>query len=278
MNRVFVFLLLSALFGLTLFAAQKTAQPEEQPTADEQREARAVANAFSQRLQETKDFAVVMKEFYRKDFIDRYINEETKLANEEQTAKKYRLFLPGLEYDTKLLTQASHEDWQRFYVAGQNFLYLGLVNAITKLSPEQFSKAEFEATDLYSQDVIDLLEKNPNFAGFIEKKNKSSKPISTVDEMRNAIVTLEKAGSMIREQQAKFSAEQSKHYKEMINLIAFVMARKMSTSLEIADKSNSYGLPEGTRLISTFASPIFYLILAKEDGHLKILSAQYVAE
>jgi hypothetical protein len=238
---------------------------DEEITAAEANEAKEFALVFSNRLDKAKDFAPLIDEFYFDDFVDRYF----KFINSTlaKTSPDSVYFAPGLEYNSKLHTEVSREDWRRFYVAANNFIYLGFVSGLSKLSLENFN--DVKPDDLYPPEALALMSKNPNLSNMVMKKS-GSPPISTVEEMRGATSVLEKAVSLIREKQSKDPPELTSRYKK--NAAAILKADLMKPSVQISD-GEMFGLVKGTRIIAVNTPAAFKLMLARVDGKLKVLWA-----
>ena len=68
---------------------------------------------------------------YAEDFIERYLQERIR---EEKQSNSFSddFFAPGLEYKPSLLKQATIQDWKRFYIAVNDFMYWAMVNSMNK--------------------------------------------------------------------------------------------------------------------------------------------------
>jgi hypothetical protein len=228
-------------------------------------EVQEFASSFTKRLEETKDFAPLVKEFYFEDYIERYI--KTQQNGDLPNEGPYRLGLvPGVEYTSNLHTQASREEWQKFYVAVNNIFYLGIVSGLCTFSPD--TDVQITATDLYPREVLDLLGSSKNLSNMVERR-KGSPPISTVAEMRSAIDVLEGAATLMKAYVLRNPPEFNERYKQ--NVDAILKNRYiMKPWVEIAD-DDQLGLPKGTPIIFINTQTGFKLILAKSNGQLKIV-------
>jgi hypothetical protein len=195
-------------------------------TKTEEQEARNLATQFIEQLAESKDFAPVVEHLYAHDFIQRF--NQSKVAHPEMSLDLY--FMPGLEYDTALLSQGTTDDWRNFYAAENTFLFLGLVYASKKIS----AKGEnIQPTDLYPQPVIELLNQNPNLSNVIVRRGRG-KPISSIDELRKATETLRQAATIMREQTpAKLDK------KELLNAMGSVARISYSAIIHTSDHSTT---------------------------------------
>ena len=241
---------------------------DEQLTDNEKQQAREIATQFTSRFVETADLNLLVKDLYRSDFIERFKRGKSKELGGKSATHLY--FVPGLDYNSSLLTDASDEDWRRFYIATNNFLFFGFVSGVKEYSR---NSKDLKATDLYPPTVIKLLDSNPNLANMIERKGKS-RAVGSVEEMRQATVTLEQAAAILRKKQ---------NGKPLGSINARELARLMKEDelfrprLEIV-RDESFGFPQGTRFVFINTPFLFRLILVESDGDLKILSAEYVVD
>jgi hypothetical protein len=254
------------------------AQTKQQPvlSEDEKREAEQLSQAFTRRLGQTLDMAVVMKEFFLADSVERYLATEKQKASTDRLSSVF--FSPGIVVDISLFERPELEDWQRFYIAENNFMLLGFIRATRR-------NVDFEnlkATDLYPREVIELLDRNPLLSNLILKKS-SSRNFKSFEEMRSATATLEQAVAIMHKglpetidlekevvQQAlhKSSVKRPPDEKELER----ARAELMSPQLEIAD-SEYFGFPKGTRVISVATFSFHQLLLVKVNGLLKVVWA-----
>jgi hypothetical protein len=101
-------------------ALATTRTDDQQVTEIEAREAQELALQFTTRFVETTDLTPLVKELFVTDFIERY--KKFKSADPDLNTAPRLYFVPGLEYNSRLLTEANAEDWQRFYIAANNFI------------------------------------------------------------------------------------------------------------------------------------------------------------
>jgi len=267
------FIVIVLLFNINpVVSASATAQ-DAQLTPAEAQEAQKISESFTDRFLETGDLTPIVNDLYVNDFIERYkIQIRNALADEGGSQSSIN-FVPGLDYDPRLLAQASSEEWRRFYIASHNFLLFGLFSSLNKLSLEKLSHnsentGDIKSTDLYPPSVIELLDQNPNLANMIKKKG-PSKAISTPEEMRNATATLEQAVAVMREQQAGKSLRTEK-YQQWARLVK--MTDVVKPHLEITD--GDFNFPKGTRVITIDTPFLVQLLLVKGDNGLRILWAR----
>lgn len=268
--------MLKALWPLLLIASMigQGARPfvaaaqSEQLTEIEKQQAREIATQFTSRFAETADLNLLVRDLYRGDFVERFRKDRSKNVEDGSAFDLY--FVPGLDYNSRLLTEASAEDWQRFYIAANNFLFFGFVSGIKKVSG---GNKDFKSTDLYPPAVIKLLDSNPSLANMIERKGKSS-AVSSVEEMRKATATLEQAAAILRKKQ-NGKPLGSINTRELTRLMK--EDELFRPQLEIV-RNEAFGFPQGTRFVLINTPLLFRLILVESDGKLKILSAEYVID
>ena len=270
---------LLVLLSLTHFNLIPTveAQTNKQDalSADEKREALQLSTTFTKRLSESEDLALVMNELFLPDSVERYLKTERKRAS---AGKDSKIFLaPGLFINAGLLDNAQPEDWRRFYIAANNFMLLGLVNALR----HQGDFEDFTPTDMYSREVIELLDTNPLLSNFILKKG-PMREFKSVEEMRSATATLEQAVGLMR----KASSGQARDDldKAVVQMVLRKAAPSRQMTEEDLEKARAevikpqleagddaiLGFPKGTRLISVYAFPVYELVMVKVNGKLRI--------
>src|SRR5256885_12681196 len=189
-NLTLAALVLSSL--LHTFIPTVGAQMANAPqlTDSESKEAQKLSTTFTNRLGETLDFDIVMKELFLPDAVERFV------ANEKQKAAKNKfpnVFLwPGMFISTSTLATASANDWRRLYVATANFLLLGFVRMVRSGDLQKTSLDAF-----YPRPVVALVNGNLLLRNFIQKKD-LTRPLKSAEEMRSAAATLEQANTILR--------------------------------------------------------------------------------
>lgn len=248
------------------FALARVKPDEPQITQVEAREAREVAKQFTLQFIRSRDLAPIVKDLYWADFIERYKAFTSKDLNGNSTDI---LLVSGLDYNSRLLQEGTSEDWQRFYIAANNFLLLGFLAGLKHYSVEN---ADIKATDIYPSNVIKLLDKNPNLANMIVRKGRS-KAVGSVEEMRNATATLEQAVSDVRQKEpVSFLAGIEKELVRVMTEDDFFGPRVEVTDQEV------FGFPKGARIISIKTPIGLVLMLARDSNRLKIFSTGIIAE
>jgi len=243
-------------------------QGGSQVTESEAQEAQDIAVQFTSRFAETKDLTPIVKELYFNDFIERYIKSRAK--NPDFDSAPHLYFLPGLEYDSRLLTEGNAADWQRFYLAANNFLLFGFVSGMKKASD---NAREIKPTDLYPRGVIELLDKNPHLAKMIVRKG-PSRPVNSVEAMQRATATFEQANGILRQE---FGS------KSLLKIDSEELAKLMKEDeffklkLDVLN-AEFFGFPKGTRILIMKTPLGLQLMLTKDSDKLKIFWTDIMAD
>ena len=226
--------------------------------------AQQLAIEFTRDFVRTADLAQLTKSHFAPDFIQRY--RKGKLASSGDANSPHVYFVPGLEYNSRLLSEASTEDWLRFYSAANTFILFGTISAMKNYR----QGADLAATDMYPASVINLLDTSPNLSDLILRKG-HSKPVDSVAAMQKATAILEQAISLMRQQQTKGQTLFNINEQELIKAIQEdeVFKPKVQT---VADQF--FGLPGGTQVVSITTPILFQLMLVKDSNTWKILWAE----
>lgn len=223
--------------------------------------AQQLAIEFSVDFVRTADLAPLTKAHFAPDFIQRYI--KGKLANSSDANSPHVYFVPGLEYNSRLLSEASPQDWLRFYTAANTFILFGTISALKNYR----EGADLNATDMYPAPVMNLLNTNPTLSNMIVRKGRS-KPVDSVAAMQKATAILEQAVSVMRQQG---QAPSKINEQELIKAIQEdeVFKPKVQTI-----DTQFFGLAPGTQVISIATPILFQLLLVKDNNRWKILWAE----
>ena len=250
-----------ALFVDGLGSSQKPVRNDQQLKDADLQAARQLALEFTIGFIRTTDLAPLIKEHFAPDFIQHY----TKGRSAELGTNSPKLyFVPGLEYDSRLLSEASREDWLRFYTAANNFIFFGTMSGIKNAR----NGADITATQLYPASVINLLNTNPNLSNMIVKKGRSN-PIGSVAEMQKATAILDQAASLIR-QQTKDQPPVKIDEQELIKAIQEDEFFKPTVET-VHDKF--FDLAQGTQVVFINTPILFRLMLVKNNNRWEILWA-----
>jgi hypothetical protein len=236
----------------------------QQLTNTELQAARQLAIEFTTGFVRTTDLTPLIKDFFSKDFIERYTKDKSKDLGDNRSVDLY--FVPGLDYNSRLLAEAGPEDWLRFYAAANNFVFFGFMSGIKNSR----NAADITATKMYPSSVINLLNSNPTLSNMIVRKG-SSQAVGSVAEMQRASATLEQAVSLMRQQTTGLSP---------VNINAQELIKAMQEdeffrpTVETVD-DQFFGLPQGTRVIFINTPILFRLMLVKTNNNkLEILWAE----
>jgi hypothetical protein len=258
-------------------AAAPVRAGEQKVTEAENREAREVVIQFTRRFAETRDLTPIVSELYFSDFIERYKKSQAEDADSPRGSSEVeRFFVPGLDYNVRLLKEAGPEDWRRFYIAANDLLLLGLV-ALMKNHPdvEGEEAPDIKPTDAYPQSVITLLDKNPNLSNMILRKGQL-RAVGTPEEMRAATSTMEQAVAVMR--QALPGKPFSDDDKDWLDAVKEMKEDKLfKPEVEVADEEH-FGFPKGTRILIVKSPLGLYLMLARDNNRLKIFWTEPIAD
>ena len=225
--------------------------------------AQQLALEFTKGFLRTTDLAPFIKEHFASDFIQRYTKGRLVDLGVAKSAHLY--FVPGLDYDSRLLTEASPEDWLRFYTAANNFIAFGTMSLIKNAR----NGGDVNTTPPYPATVIDLLNTNPTLSNMIVRKG-SSKPVDSVAAMQKTTATLEQAVSLMREQ-TKGQAPVNINEQELTK--AFQDDEFFRPTVKTFDQQ-FFGVAQGTQIVFINTPILFRLILVKNNDRWEILWAE----
>lgn len=239
---------------------------QHRATKAEEKEAQDLAVQFTILFSESQDLTPVIRDFYFRDFLERYKSFKIKELNNKPVDL---YFAPGLAYNSQLLTTAGSKDWEGFYVATNNFLVLGFIAALKASSDET---PNIKASDMYPSEVIDLLRTNPTLANMIVRKAPAN-AVATVEEMHAATTTLARAVTMIREKHQGRPLITNKD-----GLIKTIMNDEFfKPRVEVLDES-FFSFPKNTRILFIKTPVGLQLMLARDAERLKIFWTEIIAE
>ena len=260
MKLIFAFVIVVTLIANTMCLA--SSGPSKQQLDDnELREVRQLAMDFTTRFLEKTDLNLLVKELFLRDFIDRYKSEKSKGRARDVSTDMY--FVPGLEYNSKLLAEVGGEDWVRFYSAANNFVFFGFVSAIKNSR----DIANIKASEMYPPSVIKLLNTNETLSDMIVRKGRS-KAVGSLAEMRSVTTVLEQAVALMRQE---LNGQPPLRLDEKETLKAFEEDEFFKPTVERVDDA-FFGLSKGERVIFINTPLLFRLMLVKgPNGKLEIL-------
>lgn len=263
---------------------------ETRLTADEELEARSIAEQFIKRFEESDNLLSIVNDLYVKDFDDRLRRNPAD-----------RFIVPVA---SDLAERIKGDELSRYHITSLKFthLYMLLLSAAWYQSarhlkgdanPEK-EEREFEPDEILPPRLIALLKDDPAFAElfFEDSKKDDAAPeeqavivddskkrdddrdltIKTIERLRDFISKLEQSVVIMREHLRTLPVPQT--WQSVLDLMVAhgqetksVQASAHATTLARAD----FGCPEGTRLINFKVMP-FRMELIRVDGQLKILS------
>src|SRR5262245_21749303 len=264
-----------------LFFQAPVSRAQDAPTEAEVKQAQEATNRVLRLLEETGDFSRVIDEMYGKDFIERYLREQTRLVEEEHSSIFKIMFALDIECRRSLLKQATIEDWRRLYIATNNLLYRIFVISLNEHANEQLNDRE-NVVDLYEnlfpQKGIELFNHHPILKGVFptgaDADPGEPKPIETPEDMRSVTETLRKGLRLLFEEQGIHAPRLTGEAKKAIEIIRQIQNEVVKTRLEISDKEY-FGLPPGVRLLDAPTPSMFWLTLVEINGKQKIVWAQF---
>jgi hypothetical protein len=241
-------------------------------TKEEEREAREVAAAFTNKLADTRDFAPVVRELYADDFMRRYLKHELDAGPHADSASFLLDGVPAISFREALAKRSDSEYWPRFYIAAQTFLHFSFLSLYSKKSLKELGEAddldERDILDVYPPEVVKLLDSNPTLANFLVKKGRPV-DVETVDDLRAVTVTLEEAVRLTRQHLDEHLTKGTR----LAENLRMMQAAAAQTEVELLTDEEFLGYPKGTRFFKVFAPIGYDLILVKDGGAMKIVWA-----
>ncbi len=226
--------------------------------------AQQLAIDFTWDFVRTADLAPLIKEHFASDFIQRYAKGKLVDFGVAKSVSLY--FVPGLDYDSRLLSEASPEDWLRFYTAANTFIFFGTMSGIKNAR----NGANIDETQMYPATVIKLLNTDPILSNMIVRKGRS-KSVDSVAAMRKTTAILEQAVSLMR-QQTKGQALANIDKQELIKIIR--EDEFFRPTVETVDDDRFLGLAQGTQIVFINTPILFRLMLVKNNNRWEILWAE----
>lgn len=224
----------------------------------EMKRAERFALSFSQRLEQTRDFTPLVKEFFATDYLSGYIQDQN-------TNWFFNL-------NRKLATQISRAELQRFYLASLNAGYLSglyLISQYPSTSEESVSEDK-----LIPPDIVRLIKNHPYTATYKGTKSDDdhlAENIDSIELLSSYTDLLERVSALLRKHVIKVKAERSAEYRKTLD--DWNWQFKLYQPQMRVCASECLGLPKGTRLFEINV-PLFRLQLAEINGEMRIVSAR----
>lgn len=255
-RRLLIALLFIAAMAILSITAAPASKVDNELTADEERESKALAELFVKRMAEKKDIAPILRELFADDFLDRYMTEP---ENESF------LFIKG-----KLARSVSKSELQRYYTATMNFWYLNDLYVYSKFSSRSGNLPN-QVGRIYAPAIARMIASLEMRMKQSRDKDSSNDVIaSNAAELRSANVALEKLGALLRADVRRRKAETTATYKESV-MDWDERFHHFKPWVTVCEKG-CYGLPAGARLI-TINVPSFQLQISRVGAEFKIISA-----
>lgn len=215
-----------------------------------------IALAFAERLEKTKDFAPLVKEFFAKDYLDAYLRD-----------KDTNRFLI---LNRDVAAQVSRAELQRYHIALLNVGYLGSSYFISQASA---LKSDYSAADdkVIDPGLVNLIQNHPYTAAYKDVKSSYDYLAENIDDperLRRYTDLLESVAALFRRNIVKASAEKSTDYYGTLDNLTNGLYRPQTWVCS----RECWGLPKGTKIFQVNVL-VFKLQLARIDGELKIISA-----
>jgi hypothetical protein len=275
-------------FGPTarLSVAQEAASDKTKITAEEEQEAREVAERFMRRLQETHDLAPLIEEMFVPDYAARL---------QQEASNK-----PLLLLSRSAVAQANREELVRYQLALNNSAYLAsLIFLAYKTShATEDDEQEWGATyykRMLPPDILELCKHDPVLKMLLEEETDESatesapaaslssensdvidhddEPIRSLEQLRSFTSTLEQAIMFARRHLAASPrkltpANRPKGADEEENRTA---EREKSKPRAWMLGREFYGYPKDTRILCVNVA-VYHMDLIRVDGKLKVLA------
>ena len=214
--------------------------------------AHVFALSIMKTLEQSRNFQLLVNQFFTPDFIKRYLNDDDS-------------WFCNLNPDTA--SKASHAELKRFYVAQLNAGYLTFLYLISQTSSKPESPDEQVLDEkTIPADIYRLINRHPytiNYKANTTGYDYLTENIDSIARMRNYTDLLEKIAALMREQVRRVHVENSQQYKDLL---------EASDLQSRVCPDECLGLPKGTRLFELTVPPM-RLQFARIKGALKIISA-----
>lgn len=247
-------------------------------TKEETAEAHSAASVFSKRLEETRDFAPVVREMYAEDFMSHYLKGQARWATGAvEGVPKIETFMlegvPALHFKVSLAARVEDEHWPRLYAASNDMMHFGFLAYLSKHrlgesdAPGQ-SGGDAEFLEAYPPEVFKVLDSNPVLANFLKSKGREVE-VETAEDLRAVTETMEEAARLTR---AAARPSSSPLLEENMRLLK---SAESKTDVSLVENEEAFGYTKGTRLFRVFASAGYELFLLKEGGRMKVAWATF---
>ncbi len=253
---------------------------QETITAEEQRAAANLSAKFLEQWEADGKMRRVVSELYAPDFIERFIAQEKSALREEAPTASI-MFLPGMHYQSDLLTTASTEDWRSFYVAAHGVFFSFATIAINQTAGPLLQGKEPDADQidkmierLIPASVRGELAQDP-VLGNLVNDGADSATIANIEDLRRVTALLERTLEAIKHERGDNSFKLTQVAHKLLAKLTLTGTDK--PVVEIHDEP-FLGLPAGTRVVCVPIFEMFHLMFAKVDGEYRILCVHPLAD
>ncbi|HEY0098135.1 MAG TPA: hypothetical protein VGB76_04180 [Pyrinomonadaceae bacterium] len=254
-------------------------------TAEEEREAREVAERFMRRMQETNDLTPLVGEMFVPDYAAR-------LRQEASGAR-----LPMLSKEA--VAQASREELARYQQALNHSFYMGILLhlAYQNAHPEKAVDEEARGLEYFKQvlppDIVELCMNDPTLRVLLEEETNEGaeadqpgapvenadeeddepRPVRSVEQLRSFTSTMEQFIVLARKHLAASTRKQTfiERHKGANEEENWQAERKAVTASAWTLNREFYGYPKGTRIFCVHVL-VYHMDLVRVDGRLKVLA------
>lgn len=238
-----------------------------------------LADRFIQRLDETSEIEPLIKEMFVEDFAARYVKEKKAEAIEENSKPDDDILLTsGLEYKTRLLDEASEEDWRQIQISVFNIMNYMSGNLMNRMAKSILSKKEPDDDELFrlmmnlfTKKVTNIFDNDRVLRNFIVMKERT--PINSLEELRRVNSALAKALEILKKEKTWSSSKMTSEAKQVQKMYREKSGEESAPTLLIADRE-TFGYPKGTRLVTIFANLMTELTVVKVGNDYKIVQAK----
>ncbi len=254
---------ISAFFLLFLATHRVVSQGANKITAAEYIEANELSHKFDDRFLKTKDIAVLIKDFYVGDFVERSLKN-----NYDRV---------GLLLDREMIPNSRIKNLRRYFITETNFIGRWFYYQHT------LPKSKNDTGDIYGlfpANVRRYLKKN-RYGRFVQDQidvsAKFDKPLSEKEKEEifdNTLYLMETVNRMLLRSISNLSPSQRVRSKKNFEAMSrFTKPHEPDVS---ECHSACYGFPQSTRMFYVRTS-LFQLTLVKQNGQMKVINLDIIS-
>lgn len=259
---------------LIMLAFLHGTQAQDKLTTEEEKAVVEMRHLFNDSLDANGSLAPLIPKLFASDFVARCIKER-KLSDKDSS----RILLgPGLEYDSKLFSGATEDDWKRGLIATFDILRPGETAIMNLMAASIRNKKEPDADELetlvmrvYPASVRQLFAKDEILKNFLQQRG-SGVTIRTTAELRRVTDTLEKAVVLMKKDGDPRNNVLTSDARNARDMFLAKPDHTFGPWLSIADRE-TYGFPVGTRIIDFFVTPMTQVTMVKIGTEYKLILA-----